>query len=114
GGPRLEDPGHAPTLRELLTHTAGLSYGFDPESPVDALYLAAKVWESADLHEMVERGAALPLVYQPGSRWLYSLSMDIQGAIIERLSGRSLPQFMQERIFAPLGMTDTAFHTPPE
>jgi CubicO group peptidase (beta-lactamase class C family) len=56
----------------------------------------------------------LPLNYQPGTQWLYSLSMDIQGAIIERLSGQSLPEFMQERIFAPLGMVDTAFHTPPE
>ena len=114
GAARLEAAGHAPTLRELMTHTAGLSYGFDPANPVDKLYQRAKVWGSASLAEMSKRVAALPLAYQPGSKWLYSLSMDIQGALIERLSGRSLPHFMQERIFGPLGMTDTALHTPPE
>jgi CubicO group peptidase (beta-lactamase class C family) len=114
GRPRTEDAGHAPTLRELLTHTAGFSYGFDPANPVDKLYQAAKVWGASSLDEMSKRIASLPLAYQPGSKWLYSLSMDIQGALIERLSGQALPQFMHDRIFAPLGMTDTAFHTPPE
>ncbi len=114
GKPRLEAPDHAPTLRELLTHTAGFSYGFDPENSVDALYREADIWRSATLAEMSGRLAGLPLAYAPGAKWLYSLSMDIQGAIIERLSGQSLPQFMHERIFAPLGMVDTAFHTPPE
>jgi CubicO group peptidase (beta-lactamase class C family) len=114
GEPILEDPHHPPTLTELLTHTAGLSYGFDPESPVDRLYQGAKVWSSASLAEMAAKVAGLPLNYQPGAKWLYSLSMDIQGAIIEKLSGRSLPDFMQSRIFGPLGMVDTAFHTPPD
>jgi len=113
GEARLEDAAHAPTLRELLTHTAGLSYGFDPANPVDKLYQGAKVWAASSLAEMSERVGRLPLAYQPGSKWLYSLSMDIQGALIERLSGQSLPQFMQDRIFGPLGMVDTAFHTPP-
>jgi CubicO group peptidase (beta-lactamase class C family) len=114
GEPVLEDPDHAPTLRELLTHTAGLSYGFNPESPVDKLYQAAQVWNSGSLAEMARKIAGLPLAYQPGSKWLYSISMDVQGAIIEKLSGQSLPDFMQSRIFGPLGMTDTAFHTPPQ
>ena len=61
---------------------------------------------------MSKKLAALPLAYQPGARWLYSLSMDIQGAIIERLTGQSLPAFMQEHLFGPLGMVDTAFHLP--
>jgi CubicO group peptidase (beta-lactamase class C family) len=112
GEPVLEDPAHPPTLKELLTHTAGLSYGFDPEGFVDRLYQKAKVWSSASLAEMATKVADLPLSYQPGTKWLYSLSMDIQGAIIERLSGQSLPEFMQSRIFGPLGMVDTAFHTP--
>ena len=63
---------------------------------------------------MADKVAGLPLAYQPGTKWLYSLSMDIQGAIIEKLSGQSLPDFMRTRIFEPLGMVDTAFHTPPE
>ena len=114
GEPILEDPDHPPTLRELLTHTAGLSYGFDPQDPVDRLYQGAKVWSSGSLAEMAAKVASLPLNYQPGARWQYSLSMDIQGAIIEKLSGQSLPDFMESRIFGPLGMTDTAFHTRPE
>ncbi len=114
GEPILDDPDHPPTLLELLTHTAGLSYGFDPESRVDRLYQGAKVWSSASLAEMAAKVAHLPLNYQPGTKWLYSLSMDIQGAIIEKLSGQSLPDFMQSRIFGPLSMVDTAFHTPPD
>lgn len=114
GKPILSEPDHAPTLRELLTHTAGLSYGFNPEDPLDKLYQAANVWAAPNLGAMAERIAGLPLAYQPGSKWLYSLSMDVQGAIIEALSGQTLPDFMQSRIFGPLGMKDTAFHTPPE
>jgi CubicO group peptidase (beta-lactamase class C family) len=114
GKPMLEAPDHAPTLRELLTHTAGLSYGFNPDDPLDKLYQAADVWRSDNLAHMAAKIAGLPLAYQPGTKWLYSLSMDVQGAIIEKLSGQSLPAFMQSRIFGPLGMADTAFHTPPE
>jgi CubicO group peptidase (beta-lactamase class C family) len=105
---------HAPTMRELMTHTAGLSYGFNPLDPVDKLYQAANVWRSASLAEFADKVASLPLAYQPGSKWVYSLSMDVQGAIIEKLSGQTLPEFMRTRIFEPLGMVDTAFHTPPE
>jgi CubicO group peptidase (beta-lactamase class C family) len=105
---------HQPTIRELMTHTAGFSYGFDPEDPIDALYRELNPLGSASLGEMVDKLARLPLAFQPGSQWRYSLSMDIQGAIIEALSGQSLPEFMRTRIFEPLGMVDTAFHTPPD
>lgn len=110
----LHAPDHPPTLAELLTHTAGLIYGFIPAGGLEKLYEAADVWGSADLAEMSRRLAGLPLAFQPGSRWVYGLSMDLQGAIIEALSGQSLPDFMRENIFEPLGMVDTAFHTPPE
>ncbi|TPG21822.1 class A beta-lactamase-related serine hydrolase [Sphingomonas koreensis] len=63
---------------------------------------------------MMARLAPIPLAYQPGSAWRYSLSMDVQGAIVERLSGQSLTAFMRDHIFEPLGMIDTAFHTPPD
>ncbi|MDR3512469.1 MAG: serine hydrolase [Caulobacteraceae bacterium] len=106
-------PDHPPTMAELMTHTAGFSYGFDPMDPVDALYREANPLGAASLAEMVERLVGLPLHYQPGTEWRYSLSMDIQGAIIEALSGQSLPEFMRTRIFDPLGMADTAFHVPP-
>ena len=108
GGP----PAHAPTMRELMTHTAGLGYGFDPNEPTDAAYIAVGVWQAGDLAEMMRRLASAPLAYDPGTKWRYSIAMDVQGAIIERLSGQSLPDFMRERIFSPLGMIDTDFFVP--
>jgi len=114
GAVTLHDPDHAPTLRELLTHTAGLIYGRVPMDGLETLYEAADIWRSAGLAEMAAKLGGLPLAYQPGTKWIYSLAMDVQGAIIERLSGQNLPDFMRERIFEPLGMIDTAFHTPPE
>ena len=114
GEAKTVPPNHAPTMRELMTHTAGLSYGFNQQDPLDKLYQAKQVWQSASLAEFADKVASLPLAYQPGSKWLYSLSMDVQGAIIEKLSGLTLPEFMRARIFEPLGMVDTAFHTPPE
>lgn len=116
GNPILEAPGHAPTMGELMTHRAGFAYGINvgpPSDRVEAMYREAGVQQSADLNDMVARLATLPLAYQPGTRWRYSLSMDVQGAIIERLSGQSLPDFMRTHIFEPLGMTDTAFFIPP-
>jgi CubicO group peptidase (beta-lactamase class C family) len=105
-------PTHPPTMRQLMTHTAGFGYGFDPNDPVDAAYLAAKVWQASDLAEMMRRLATAPLAYEPGAMWRYSMSMDVQGAILEKLTGRSLPDFMREQIFAPLGMVDTDFYVP--
>jgi CubicO group peptidase (beta-lactamase class C family) len=105
-------PDHPPTLREVMTHTAGLAYGFDPNDPTDAAYIAAQVWQADDLAEMMRRLATAPLAYQPGSRWRYSIGMDVQGAIIEKLSGKSLPDFMRDELFAPLGMVDTDFYVP--
>ncbi|MGH6991869.1 MAG: serine hydrolase domain-containing protein [Caulobacteraceae bacterium] len=114
GSPTLEPADHSPTMAELMTHTAGFTYGFDPSDPLTPLYERADPWRAADLAGFADRLAAVPLAYQPGSKWLYSLSMDLQGAIIERLTGQSFAAFAQDRIFAPLGMVDTAFHTPPD
>ncbi len=108
----LDDAVHAPTMRELMTHSAGFTYGFFGNSPVDKEYQKAAVLQSKSLQEMIDKLAKIPLVYQPGARWLYSVSMDIQGYIVEKLSGKSLPDFMQERIFKPLGMKDTGFFVP--
>jgi CubicO group peptidase (beta-lactamase class C family) len=107
-----EAPLHPPTMAELMTHTAGFTYGLFGTSPVDKLYMS-KVWsKTANLHEMMQGLAGVPLLYQPGSQWVYSVSMDIQGYIIEKISGKPLAQFMEERIFKPLRMTDTAFFVP--
>jgi CubicO group peptidase (beta-lactamase class C family) len=110
-GPDGAAPDHPPTMRELMTHTAGFGYGIGlgPHDAVDKAYIESGVWKANDLAELVSRVAAAPLAYQPGTRWRYSLSMDLQGAIIERLSGQSLPDFMRSRIFGPLGMIDTDF-----
>jgi CubicO group peptidase (beta-lactamase class C family) len=108
----LEDPVHPPTMRELMTHTAGFTYGFFGTSPVDKMYQDEKVLDSRSLQEMIDKLATTPLLYQPGTRWVYSVSMDIQGYIVEKLSGQSLPDFMQQHIFGPLGMKDTGFYVP--
>jgi CubicO group peptidase (beta-lactamase class C family) len=110
----LEDPLHPPTMHELMTHTAGFTYGFFGNTMVDKMYLDEHVWQSKSLQEMVDKLAKIPLLYQPGTRWVYSASMDIQGYIVEKLSGQSLPDFMQQHIFGPLGMKDSGFFVPPE
>jgi len=103
---------HAPTMAELMTHTAGFTYGLFGNSPIDKMYVGGAVLEATDLHDMMRRIAAIPLLYQPGTKWVYSVSMDIQGYIIEKITGKSLPAFMEERIFKPLKMTDTGFFVP--
>lgn len=109
----LVDPDHAPTMRELMTHTAGFGYGMG-KGPVDAMYHDLKVMQSANLQEMIDKLAKIPLYYQPGNGWLYSTSMDIQGYIVEKLSGKSLPDFMRDQIYAPLSMRDAGFYVPQE
>ena len=108
----LVDPVHPPIMRELMTHTAGFTYGIFGDTPVDKMYRDAHLFESSDLHEFVTKLAGIPLLYQPGSKWVYSVSMDLQGYIVEKLSGQPLPQFMHDQIFAPLGMKDAGFYVP--
>ncbi len=109
-----EAPAHPPTMAELMTHTAGFTYGAFGSTPVDRLYGSKRILASPDLHEMIQRLAGIPLLYQPGTKWVYSVSMDIQGYVVEKLTGKSLPEFMQERIFGPLRMRDTGFFVPKE
>jgi CubicO group peptidase (beta-lactamase class C family) len=112
-----EAPGTAPSpepirVRHLLTHTAGLTYGFHEVHPVDALYREAGEepgWADADLAARCERWATLPLVYVPGTRWMYSVATDVLGRLVEIVSGQRLDEFFAQRIFGPLGMTDTGF-----
>lgn len=104
------------TLRDLLTHTAGLTYGFYDDSPVSELYRQARLLSDAGrtLEGMIDELARLPLAYQPGTRWHYSMSIDVIGRVIEIVSGKPLREFLRERLFAPLGMADTGFTVPPE
>jgi CubicO group peptidase (beta-lactamase class C family) len=103
-----------PTMRELLTHAAGFAYGLDRSSPVESAYHDADFMRANTTNEAISKLASLPLFDQPGQHWHYSAAVDIQGYIIERLSGQSLADFMQAHIFAPLGMKDTAFYVAPE
>jgi CubicO group peptidase (beta-lactamase class C family) len=99
-------------VRHLLTHTAGLTYGFHQVHPVDALYRAAEEepgWADAGLAARCERWAAIPLAYVPGTRWMYSVATDVLGRLVEVASGQLLDEFFGQRIFGPLGMTDTGF-----
>ena len=112
----LEDVDHVPTIKELMTHTAGFTYGFFGDTPVDKLYRQAGILQTPDrnLKDFTHKLATLPLLYQPGSRWAYSVSVDVQGRLIEVSSGQSFEAFLQERIFTPLQMVDTGFYVPAE
>jgi CubicO group peptidase (beta-lactamase class C family) len=107
----LVAPDHPPTMHELMTHTAGFSYG-DGDGPVDAMYQKLNIRYAPTFKQMIDGLAQVPLNYQPGTRWRYSLSMDIQGYIVEKITGQSLPDFMRDHLFAPLGMRDAGFYVP--
>ena len=115
-GGALETPLRPITIQDLLRHTAGLSYGGYPESqsPVEKLYDEADISTNKITNqEMTARIARLPLMFHPGTKWHYSVATDVVGRLVEVLSGKSLADFMQEKIFDPLGMVDTAFHIDP-
>jgi CubicO group peptidase (beta-lactamase class C family) len=109
----LTRPTEAPMrMIDLLRHTSGLTYHFQNRTNVDAAYRANQIdpFERTDgLQGFVDALGALPLEFSPGTAWNYSVSTDVLGHLIEKISGRLLPDFLHERIFAPLGMTDTAF-----
>jgi CubicO group peptidase (beta-lactamase class C family) len=98
----------------LLTHTSGLSYGFHRVHPVDAMYRAAGYeWATppgVDLAQACDIWAGIPLLFQPGTEWNYSVATDVLGRVIEVVSGQSLDEFLSARILRPLEMPDTAFH----
>ena len=107
----LVDPVRPILIRDLFTHTAGLTYNFLEDTPVSKMYLDAGILSNsgASLESVIAELARLPLAYQPGSRWHYSMSIDVLAHLIEVLSGRTLQDFLNERVFSPLGMSDTGF-----
>ena len=100
------------TMQQLLTHTAGFSYGFNPNDPVDKLYGEVRPLDAKDQDEFLARLATLPLKYEPGTQWHYSVAVDVTGAVIERISGQRFGAFLKERLFDPLDMHDTFFVVP--
>ena len=102
------------TIKHLLMHTAGLTYGWG-NKPVDERYKEAKIFErGTTLADMVKKLGDIPLVHEPGERWTYSVSTDVLGYLVEVVSGMPFEEFLQTRLFKPLGMVDTAFSVPPE
>ncbi|MEW6184748.1 MAG: serine hydrolase domain-containing protein [Thermodesulfobacteriota bacterium] len=114
-GQRIDNtqPAEQPiTIRQLMTHTSGLTYGFMQANPVDARYRELKIErpsDATDLEEWVNRLATIPLICQPGSQWNYSVSTDVLGRLVEIWSGESLAEFFENRILKPLKMVDTGF-----
>jgi len=108
------------TMRHLFTHTAGMTYGWDLKHPVDALYRAHPAagpqlpGSMLTLKDTVEALTKLPLKFQPGTHWEYSISIAVIGHIVEIISGQRLDVFLNERLFKPLGMVDTEFYVPKE
>ena len=109
------EPANSPiTIRQLLTHTAGLSYGiFDPGSVIFKAYNEARVLNPlTPLADMIDKLADLPLTYHPGASWEYSVATDVLGRVVEVISGQTLDAFFKARIYDPLGMVDTGFFVP--
>jgi len=109
-GFHLEAQNRPMTIRDLLTHTSGLGSGWG-DSPVDSLYRTSNL-SGGTLQDMIKKLADIPLLYQPGTRWIYGRSTDVLGYLVEVISGKSLDVFFNENIFIPLNMENTGFYVP--
>jgi CubicO group peptidase (beta-lactamase class C family) len=115
GTMKLEDARRPMTMRELMTHSGGLGYILNPTAPVDKLFIKEGVLDAAaPLQTMINKLAKMPLLTQPGTRWSYSIAVDVQGYVVEKLSGQPFAEFLKTRLFDPLAMKDTAFYVPKE
>lgn len=103
---------YPPTMEQLLSHTAGFGYWQGSDHPVDRKLRASNIAAAASMDELVQAAAQVPYVSMPGADWHYSMASDLQGAMIERMTGEPLSQFLDREVFKPLGMIDTAFHVP--
>ena len=111
GNPPVRPAARQPTIRDVLTHTAGFTYGLFDTSPLGDLYRAADIGgPTKDLQRFVEDLGNLPLKFDPGTKWNYSVATDVLGRLVEVASGQKFSTFLQERLFTPLGMTDTGFY----
>ena len=109
----LKAPARQPTIQDVFRHTAGFLYGPAGERGVDKAYREANVM-GGTLADLTQRLGKLPLAYEPGTQWIYSVSHDVQARLVEVLSGMPFDQFVRERIFEPLGMKQTVFGRPDE
>lgn len=112
--PQLRDPDRPVTIADLLTHTAGLTYGFFGETPVDSIYRQANLMNPMrTAGQLSDSLAHLPLLFSPGTKWNYSFAIDVLGRVVEVASGMSFDRFLDSALFRPLGMTMTGFHATP-
>ena len=114
---KTRKPKRQPTIRDLLIHTAGFTYGIFGNTEVDQLYRQSStigIMDQRNLQQFVQDLGKLPLQYEPGAQWHYSVSVDVQGRLVEVLSGMSFGEFLKTRLFEPLDMKDTAFFVPSE
>lgn len=111
--PELAAPERPMTIKHLLTHTSGLTYGWGNDN-VSEIYRKAKVFEVGSLKEFIDRTAKLPLIASPGEKYEYSIAIDVLGYLVETVSGMPFDRFVQERILDPLKMRDTHFVLPAE
>lgn len=112
GSFEVEELQRQPTMRELMSHTAGFAYGLYGDDPSNKAFMKQRILFAPDLPTFINKVATVPLMFQPGEQWFYSVAVDIQGAIVERLSGLSFGEFLRTRMFEPLGMKDTGFYVP--
>ena len=118
-GMTTKQPHTQMTMRHVLSHTAGLTYGgelFPSRHPVDQVYKQLGVGRSngETVESFVHKLSQVPLRYEPGTAWMYSLATDVCGCLVELISGMPFDEFLQHRIFEPLGMIDSGFHVPAE
>ena len=100
-------------IRDLLTHTAGLTYGFDPDHPVDRMYADVQILDlQSSPDDFLTRLCRFPLLFQPGTEWRYSVATDVLGMVVAAVRGQSLGESLNSMIFEPLGMKDTRFRVP--
>jgi CubicO group peptidase (beta-lactamase class C family) len=113
GTMKLEDARRSMTMREIMTHSAGLGYVLNSANAVDRLVIKEQILNPvAPLQTMIDKLAKTPLMAQPGTRWYYSIAVDVQGYLVEKLSGQPFAEYLQSRLFGPLGMKDTGFFVP--
>jgi len=109
----LRPPSRPVTIRDLMLHISGLTYGDGPDALKEA-YSRLKPMESTNLAEMAEKLSRVPLAFDPGTDWQYGVGIDVLGRVVEIVSGKGLDEFLAQTIFQPLDMKDTAFSVPPE
>jgi len=110
----LTSPRKPATMRQLMSHTAGFGYGISGDDPVNKAFRDERVLASQDLDEMMKKLAGIPLLYEPGTKWSYSVAVDIQGYLVQKFSGQRFGEYLEQHVTGPIGMSDTAFYVTPD